>query len=156
MSAASDPTPPEPAPPLPPRRPSLWRRYRAAVLTVVLVVYTLVLAGVIADDVLRLGVFPTRYEQMARDLIERFDAADPAEAQAAVDEFVRDIDAFVAVPQLLRALGSDSERRRALAADALRRITDARHGYEAEAPPPERDAARKRWSLWWKANRYRF
>jgi len=155
MSAASTPQAPEAA--ASPKRPEgLWMRYRATALVSALVLYTCVLAVAVADDVLHLGLFPTQLERMARDLIAEFDSPDPAESRQAADTLVRTIDPFVAVPELFRALGSESAARRAIAIDCLRRITGVRHGYSPDAPIAERRAAIARWRRWWKANKYRY
>ena len=156
MSADSAPPRPDAGPPAPRRPPGLWQRHRATVLTGALVVYTIALAVAVADDVLHLGLFPTPLERMARDLIAQFDGADDAAARAAADKLVSDIDTFVAVPELIRALGSRAQRRRALAAETLRRITHTSHAYHPDAPPDQRKAAIRRWRAWWKDSKYRF
>ena len=150
MAAGAPPTTPE-AP-----RPGLWKRHRTTILTVVLVLYTAALAVAVADDVLHLGFFPTRLERMARDLIAQFDHPDEAQRRKAADKLARDIDPFVAVPELFRALDSPSAPRRALAVECLRRITRAGHGYAPDAARAERRAATDRWRDWWKANRDRY
>jgi len=79
-----------------------------------------------------------------------------AESRRAADTLVRTIDPCVAVPELFRALGSESAARRAVAIDCLRRITGVRHGYSPAAPIAERRAAIARWQGWWKASKYRY
>ena len=147
---------PAEAPPAPQPLPGLWQRHRGTVLTVSLVVYAIALAVAVADDVLHLGLFPTQLERMARDLIAELDAPDAAQRTRAADRLVRDIDTFVAVPELFRALDSRSASRRALAAECLRRITSTSHGYSPDAPRAERRAAIQRWRQWWKASKYRY
>ena len=109
-----------------------------------------------ADDVLHLGYFPTRLEAMARDLIGKLGHPDDAERRRAADALCREIDAFVAVPELVRALESDALPRRTLAVECLRRIAGTSNGYDPDAPPGERRAAIGRWRRWWKANRESF
>ena len=150
MAADAPTTAPEATPP------SLWARHRTACLTAALAVYALVLAVAVADDVLHLGLFPTRLERMARDLIADLDHPDEAQRRRAADKLVRDVDPFVAVPQLFRALDDPSGTRRAAAVECLRRITRAAHGYQPDAPRPERRDAIKRWRAWWRDSKYRY
>ena len=153
--------PPPPAPasaPPPPRtrrRPRLGR-LRATLLTVGLLLYAVALAIAIADDLYDFGLFPSRYERMARDLIAQFDRADPAERKKAIDEFTSKIDQFLAVPELIRALDSHSPATRATAAGLLRDITGSNQAYDPAAPRAQRRAAIVRWRSWWHKHTYRF
>lgn len=156
MSADAPPTPSDAPPPAPRKPPGLWARHGATILTVGLALYAAALAFAVADDVLHLGYFPTRLEQMTRGLIDRFDHPDPAERQRAADELCREIDAFVAVPELFRALESDSLQRRTLAVECLRRTAKTSNAYQPDAPSDQRRAALARWRQWWTANRDRF
>jgi len=137
-------------------RSGVWTRHRGTILTVVLVLYTLALAIGVADDVFHLGLFPTQLERRARRLVEQLDAPDAATRRAAAGKLASEIDTYIAVPALLRALRSDSQQRRSLAIDTLRRITKAHHGYAPDAPAPERQAAAARWRRWWNDNKYRY
>ena len=143
---------------LPPasRRRSFWQRRRGGILTAGLVLYTVALAVAIGDDVLHLGLFHTELEREARGLIRQFDDPDAMVRREAVEKLVRDNEPFVAVPELIRALGSASEVRRGLAAECLRRITGANQGFAAAAPPPARQDAIARWRQWWKDNQQHF
>ncbi|MFW6164057.1 MAG: hypothetical protein ACODAJ_14920, partial [Planctomycetota bacterium] len=134
----------------------LWARHKATVLTVALVLYTIVLGVAVADDVLHLGLFPTRLEAMARERIADLGHEDEERRRKAADELVRKIDAFVAVPALLDALDADSLQRRTLAIECLRRITSSAHGYAPDAPRARRRAAIERWRRWWRENKYRY
>ena len=154
--------PPEPSsapPPMPPprtrRRPRLGR-LRATLLTVGLLLYAVALAIAIADDLYDFGLFPSRYERMARDLIAQFDRADPAERKKAIDEFTAKIDHFLAVPELIRALDAHSPATRATAAGLLRDITGSNQAYDPAAPRAQRRAAIVRWRSWWHKHTYRF
>ena len=131
------------------------RRHRAAILTGALVLYVLALAVAVADEVLRLGLFPTRLERMTRSLIARFEG-DDADRRAAADELMSRMDAFVAIPELIRALAASSQRTRETAAECLRAITHTRQGYGAAASPAERRAAIARWRAWWRTHKHRF
>ena len=146
---------PPPSPP-PPPRPGFFSRHRTAILTVGLVLYSAALAVAVADDVLHLGLFPTALERQARAIVARFDTPDEAARQAACEELRRDIEPFVAIPQLIRALGSGSPHVRAGAVECLRRLTKVRQGYDPAAPPAARHAAVARWRQWWKDNRQRY
>ncbi|MFP4056557.1 MAG: hypothetical protein ACLF0G_06790 [Candidatus Brocadiia bacterium] len=145
------------APAAPPRseRPAFWRRHRQAILTACLVLYTLVLAVGVADDVFHLGLFPTKLERRARSLIADFDGPPEVRARAAA-RLVREVDSFVAVPALLDALDSASLQRRALAAECLRHLTKVEQGFDPEAPPADRRAAIQRWRDWWAEHKYRY
>ena len=156
MSADAPTTPGDAPSAAPPRPLGLWTRHRATILTVGLALYAAALAFAVADDVLHLGYFPTQLEQMARDRIARLDSPDPAERQRAADALCGDIDAFVAVPELFRALASDTQTRRAATIECVRRITQSHQGYEPDGPPEERRAAIRRWRQWWTANHDRF
>lgn len=146
---------PSPAPSAQPSA-GLLKRHRSTILTVALVVYAIALGVAVADDVFHLGLFPTQLERRARDLIEQLDAPDQAARQTAADKLVKEMDTFVGVPELIRALGSRSAQRRALAVECLRRITRTRHGYAPDASPQQRRAAIARWRAWWKRNKYRY
>lgn len=131
------------------------RRHRAAILTAALVLYVVALAGAVANEVLHLGFFPTRLERMTRSLIARFEGGD-ADRRAAADELMSRIDAFVAIPELMRALEASSLKTRETAADCLRAITHTRQEYGAAASPAERRAAIARWRAWWRTHQHRF
>jgi len=142
--------------PPPTRRRGSWARRRLALLTAALVLYTVALCIAVGDEVLDLGLFPTRLERQARGFIARFALPDEAERQAALDELIREVDAFVAIPELIRALGARSPATRETAVDGLRRLSKTRQDYDPAAPIDQRRAATGRWRLWWKANQHRF
>jgi len=142
--------------PWPKRFGSFCRRHRATILTVALVVYTIALGVIVADEVLDFGLFPTKLERRARALTQQFDHPDERTRREAAAKLIRDIDAFVAVPELLRVLSSGSPERRALAVDCLRKLTKAENGFDPDAPPAERRAAIARWRRWWRENERRF
>jgi hypothetical protein len=154
MSAEPSPLGTLPAPPK--RRATFWTRHRAAILTVAFALYTIALGVCIADDVLHLGLFPTELEREARSLIAQFDSPDAGVRSQAVERLLNDVEAFVTVPELIRALGSTSPQRRALADECLRQITQIHQGFDPNAPPAERRAAVRRWRTWWRENRYRY
>jgi hypothetical protein len=131
-------------------------RHRTTILAVALVLYVLALAVAVADDVWHLGLFPTRLERMARSLIARFDGDDEARRQAAAEELLTRIEAFVAIPELIRALDAPSPRTRALALDCLQHLTQTTQGYDPAAPPADRRAAIARWRAWWTAHKHQF
>ncbi len=137
------------------RRPSFLVRHREKVVTAGLVGLTVALGVATADELLDLGLFPTRLEREARDLIARFAADEPTRRQAAA-KLARDVDAFVAIPELIRALGSREARVRRLAAECLRKLARVEHGYDPDAPAAERRAAIARWRRWWRENEERF
>jgi len=137
------------------RRPSFLVRHREKVVTAGLVGLTIALGVATADELLDLGLFPTRLEREARDLIARFAADEPTRREAAA-KLVRDVDAFVAIPELIRALGSREARVRRLAAECLRKLARVEHGYDPDAPAAERRAAIARWRRWWRENEERF
>ncbi len=132
------------------------RRHRPTLLTVGLVLYTIALGVAVCDDAFKLGLFPTALEREARGHIRQFSSEDPAARREAADRLVRQVDAFVAVPELLRALGSESPRVRQTAIECLRRITKADVAFDPAAAPAERRAAIAAWRRWWRENRDRF
>ena len=142
--------------PPPTRRRGFWSRHRRGILTVGLVAYTAALAVAVADEVLRLGLFPTPLEREARSLIGQFDDPSAATRREAADRFVSRVDTFLAVPELLRALESPSQRTRETAAGCLRRIAHARQDFDPAAPLPERQAAIARWRQWWAEQESRY
>jgi HEAT repeat protein len=125
-------------------------------LLAALVLYTVALAVAVTDDVLHLGLFPTEMERQARALIAEFDDPDPGVRSAAVERLFREIEGFVAVPELIRALGSPSPPRRAVANDGLKRLTGSDQGFDPNGSPADRKAAIARWRAWWEANPRRF
>jgi hypothetical protein len=131
-------------------------RHKRSILIAALVLYTAALAVVVANEIFGFGLFPTRYQRIARHFIAGFDSDDARARRTAADRFVRDVEPFVAVPELLRAMDAESLRTRALAAECLRRITETRLDYDPAAPIDERRAALERWRAWWEANRRRF
>lgn len=131
-------------------------RHKRAILTIALVLYTVALAVLVANEVMGFGLFPTRYQRIARRLIARFNSTDQEERRAAADRLVREVEPFVAVPELLRALDADALRTRTVAVECLRRITETRQGYDPAAPVEQRRAAIERWRTWWEAHRQLF
>ena len=146
---------PSPAPTAPPPA-GFLNRHRTTILTVALLAYAIALTVAVADDVLHLGWFPTDLERRARALIGQLDAPDQATRHKAADALVREMDSFVGVPELIRALGSPSAPRRAAAIECLRRITNTRHDYVPDAPPKARRQAIARWRAWWAKSKYRY
>ena len=144
-------------PSVPARKPraSFLRRHSATLLTAGLVVYTVALGVAITDDAFHLGIFPTQLELEARGHIARFDSADEAERRQAADQLIREIDAFVAVPELIRVLDSRTMQVRTLAAECLGRITKANLDYDPAASPAGRRAAIARWRQWFQEHRER-
>ncbi len=132
------------------------RRHRTTILTVGLVLYTIALGVAVSDDAFHLGIFPTALEREARGHIRQFDSDDEAARRGAAERLVREVDAFVAVPELIRALRSGSPRVRETAIECLRRITKADLAFDPGAPPGDRRAAIATWRRWWRENRDRF
>ncbi len=137
-------------------RPGFLRRRRATLLTLGIVLYTAALGVAICDDAFHLGLFPTAYEKEARGYIRQFDSADEAARREAADKLASSVDGFVAVPELIRALGSPSLQVREGAIGCLRKITKADVPFDPAASPAERRAAIASWRKWWAENRDRF
>lgn len=150
MDAPSPPSPPPPPVTEPPRRRRRARfgRGRATVATLVIAGYTLALAVAIGDELCDFGLFPDRYQRMARGFIARFDSADPEDRRKAIEQFDAKIDDYLAVPELIRALDSPSLGIRTTSIGLLRRITGVTQAYDPEAPRPERQRAIARWRTW--------
>jgi len=138
------------------RRPGFLARHRAAILLGGLALYTIALGVAVCDDVFHLGIFPTALEREARRHIAAFDSPDEAARREAADRLAREVDAFVAVPELIRALGSSSPRVRETAIACLRRITKAHLPFDPAAPAAERRQAIAAWRRWWREHRERF
>lgn len=138
------------------RAAGFFRRHRAAILAFALILYTVALGVAVSDEVFHLGLFPTALEREARGYIERFDSPEEAQRRATAEELLRRVDGFVAVPELIRALDHRSEPVRALAAECLRKLTNAELPFDPAAPPAERRAAITHWRKWWSENRERF
>jgi len=137
------------------RRASFLARHREKFVTAGLLGLTIALGVATADELLDLGLFPTRLEREARDLIAQF-AADERTRREAAAKLMRDVEPFVAIPELIRALGSREARIRQLAAECLRKLARVEHGYDPNAPAGERRAAIARWRRWWRENEDRF
>jgi len=137
-------------------RPGFLRRHRTRLLLVAAVLYTVALGVAVCDDVFHLGLFPTAFEREARDHIRQFGSDDEAARRAAADKLVGEVDAFVAIPELIRALSDASPTVRALAAECLRRLAKADLPFDPNAAPAERRAAIARWRQWWGKNRDHF
>jgi hypothetical protein len=137
------------------RRPGFLRRHRGRLLAGALVLYTLALGVAVCDDAFHLGLFPTSLEREARGHIRQFGSDDAAERKAA-DKLESGVDAFVAIPELIRALSDRSPQVRGLAAECLRRLTKTDLPFEPDAAPDERRAAIARWRQWWGENKDRF
>ena len=134
--------------PLPPK-PRFWTRHRAALLMLAFALYTVALGVAVLDEALHLGLFPTDMESHARVLIEEFDSRDPQARAATVARFFQEIEGFVAVPELIRALGAASPQRRAVANDCLKQLTQSDQGFDPHAASADRKAAIARWRAWW-------
>jgi hypothetical protein len=130
-------------------------QHKAGIIAAMFVAWALFLAVVVADRWLDLGWFPTALERRARRAIADLEGPEPARSEA-MRRLGGEIDAFVAVPELIRAMGSSSPSRRAVAVACLRRITNVEHGYDPDAPPAARAAAIARWKAWWEQNHRRF
>jgi len=162
VAAAAGPSPGTEAGAFSPKPPAARKgfltRHRAAILLAALVLYTVALAVAVGDEIFHLGFFPTDMERQARTIIEEFDDPDPGVRSAAVERLFQQIEGFVAVPELIRALGSPSPQRRAVANDCLKRLTHADLGFDPNAAPAEREAAIAAWRAWWDdpANQRRF
>ena len=83
-----------------------------------------------------------------------FDEMGALKADAAKDR-ARDFALFGprVIPLLLPKLHAGEEAVRARAATILRAVTGLAHGYDAAAPPDEREAAADRWTGWWLKSR---
>ncbi|MBM4043428.1 MAG: hypothetical protein FJ290_33495, partial [Planctomycetes bacterium] len=92
---------PEPKP-----RSGFLKRHRGTLVTLGIVLYTAALGVAVCDDVFHLGLFPTTYEREARSLIAAFESADEGARREAADRLCREADAFIAIPELIRALGN--------------------------------------------------
>jgi len=130
-------------------------RHKMGLIATLLAIWTLALGVVVADRWFDLGLFPTYMERRARRAIAAFERPEPERSQA-MRLMGREIDAFAAVPELIRALDSSSRARRTGALACLRRIARVEHGYQPDAPHAERLAAIARWKAWWTANHYAF
>jgi hypothetical protein len=144
------------APQPPARRRGFFQRHRARILLAAVVLYTLALGVAVSDDVFHLGLFPTALEREALDHIRQFDTDDAAARRAAADKLIAEVDAFVAIPELIQALGDSSPRVRGTAADYLRRLTKADLPFDPDAAPAERRAAVAAWRQWWRENKDHF
>jgi len=142
--------------PQPARRRGFFQRHRARLLLAALVLYTIALGVAVCDDVFHLGLFPTALEREARGFIAGFDDPDEATRREAAEKLAKQVDAFVAVPELIRALGHASPTVRGLAAECLRRLTKSDLPFDPAAPPAERRAAIARWRQWWRENKDHF
>ncbi|HPD16352.1 MAG TPA: hypothetical protein PLE19_15470 [Planctomycetota bacterium] len=142
--------------PQPSPRPGFLRRHRATILLAGVVLYTLALGVAVCDEAFHLGLFPTALERQARDQIALFDSPDEATRREAADTLVRRVDAFVAIPELIRALGSGSAPVREGASACLRRLAAGGPPFDPAAPPAERRAAVAAWGQWWRENKGRF
>ena len=130
-------------------------QHKAGLIAAMLVAWTLFLAAVVADRWLDLGWFPTALERRARRAIADLEGPEPGRSEA-MRRLGGEIDAFAAVPELIRALGSSSASRRAAAVACLRRITEVEHGYDPDGSVEDRAAAIARWKAWWEKNHRRF
>lgn len=142
--------------PQPARRPGFLKRHRATLLLTGVVLYTVALGVAVCDEVFHLGLFPTALERQARDQIALFDSADESARREAADALVRRVDAFVAIPELIRALGSASARVREGASGCLGRLAEGGPPFDPAAPLAERRAAVAAWRRWWRENKARF
>ena len=138
------------------RKANFLARRRDDLITLGLLALTAVIGVAAADEVLDLGLFPTPLEREARELIATFASPDEGARRQAVAKLMRNVEAFVAIPELIRALDSKDLRVRELAADCLRKLARTSQGYDPKAPRPERRAAIARWRKWWRENYDRF
>ena len=79
-----------------------------------------------------------------------FDSANPAADMYAMEQAVQAADRR-ALPDIIEHLGSDDPAVRLVAIESLRRLTHRTFGYDPDAPPPLRDAARERWLAAWRS-----
>jgi len=138
------------------RKATFLARRRDDIVTLGLLALTAFLGVAAADEVLDLGLFPTPLEREARELIANFASPDESARRQAVAKLMRNVEPFVAIPELIRALDSKDRRVRELAAECLRRLTATAEGYDPKAPRSERRAAIARWRKWWRQNYDRF
>jgi hypothetical protein len=66
-------------------------RHKRSILIAALVLYTAALAVVVANEIFGFGLFPTRYQRIARHFIAGFDSDDARARRTAADRFVRDV-----------------------------------------------------------------
>ena len=138
------------------RRRGFLQRHRARILLAAVVLYTLALGVAVSDDVFHLGLFPTALEREALGHIRQFDSEDAAARKAAADKLIAEVDGFVAIPELIRALGDSSPRVRETAYGCLRRLTKADLAFDPDAAPADRRAAIAKWRKWWDENKDKF
>ncbi|MBI2192974.1 MAG: hypothetical protein HYU36_13420 [Planctomycetes bacterium] len=119
------------------------------------VLYALSLMVMTLDRLAGWGWFPTKLERRICAAIDRLDSPEESDRLAARSQ-IRDSEAFVAIPELVRRLDDASPRLRQEADALLRELTwerlhGALMGYSPDAPSPERRQARQRLRDWWES-----
>ena len=156
--------PPTPDPSAPERNieeedsstPSKWAWLVPSIMTA----YALCLACIAVDQIFELGWLPSRLESQIRSHISHL-AAESQDARQKAKAALEQSPRFVAIPELMRSLNSDSAKIRSESASLLTAWTKDYlngdlMGYSSESPPPERKLAiRKLWK-WWQVVRQDF
>ena len=118
-----------------------WEENKGRIALAVLVVYTLVLGVITADQVFDLGLIPTKLDRMIAKSIKKLESEDPKLRNEGFKEVLEYGD--FAIPQLVKALDRGPEVQK-LAISALKRIT----GQNFEAP--------REWKEWFKRHKDEF
>ena len=98
-----------------------WEQHKADIGLVVLIVYTLILAVMTADQIFGLGFFPTKLDRMIAESIDKFDSEEERVRNDGVREIIEYGD--FSVPQLVKALDRDQQVAE-LAVSCLKKITE--------------------------------
>jgi len=129
-------------------------------LTVAIVIYALVLAALTVDQVLNLGLYPSKLDRRVNGFLEELGSPDEATRRTAATELERG-EAFVVIPALIKALDAPDALTRGEAANLLRSLTTEYlngdlMGFRADASLEERQQARRKLWQWWERVREDF
>lgn len=131
-----------------------------AALTGLIVIYALILAALTVDQVLNLGLYPSKLDRRVNGFLEKLGSPDEATRRAAATELERG-EAFVVIPALIKALDAPGAEVRGEAANLLRSLTTEYlngdlMGFRADASLEERQQARRKLWQWWERVREDF
>lgn len=119
-----------------------------------LLLYAFILSVITLDRLFEFGWFPSQLERRVREQIHRLASPDETERQAAKEK-LRLMEAFVVIPELIRALNDSSVEQRKAQEEILKELTWNRlhgqlMGYTAEGSTEERRRAQRKLWDWWK------
>ncbi len=116
-----------------------WEKNKANIALAVLLIYTLILGVAAADDIFKLGMFPTKLEKMIAKSIDEFSSPDAEAKQKAINSILEYGD--FAAPQLMKAMREGGETEE-LSISCMQKITGQKFKTVEE------------WNKWYEANKH--